>query len=183
MDATDKTRLSGKKELGLDVAQLSTSGLGGVWAEENTRASLFDAMKRKETFGTSGVRIKVRFFGGYDLTADMLNDKQWVKAAYAKGVPMGGDLPPDQAGKPPSFLVWAVKDPDDGNLDRIQIIKGWTKQGQIFEKVYDVAWSGDRKAGSANRQGAASRQYRRYQGRELQEYDRRDGVEERLDRS
>ena len=75
----------------------------------------------------------------------MLNDKQWVKAAYAKGVPMGGDLPPDQAGKPPSFLVWAVKDPDDGNLDRIQIIKGWTKQGQIFEKVYDVAWSGDRK--------------------------------------
>jgi Protein of unknown function (DUF3604). len=76
----------------------------------------------------------------------MLNDKQWVKAAYAKGVPMGGDLPPDQAGKPPSFLVWAVKDPDDGNLDRIQIIKGWTKQGQIFEKVFDVAWSGDRKA-------------------------------------
>jgi hypothetical protein len=102
-------------------------------------------MKRKETFGTSGVRIKVRFFGGYDLTANMLGDKQWVKAAYAKGVPMGGDLPPDQAGKPPSFLVWAVKDPDDGNLDRIQIIKGWTKQGQIFEKIYDVAWSGDRK--------------------------------------
>lgn len=146
MDATDKTRLSGKKEVGLDVRQLSTAGLGGVWAEENTRASLFDAMKRKETFGTSGVRIKVRFFGGYDLTGDMLNDKRWVKAAYAKGVPMGGDLPSDHAGKPPTFLIWAVKDPDDGNLDRIQIIKGWTKQGQIFEKVYDVAWSGNRKA-------------------------------------
>ena len=80
-----------EKELGPDVAQLSTSGLGGVWAEENMRASLFDAMKRKETFGTSGVRIKVRFFGGYDLAADMLNDKQWVKTAYAKGVPMGAD--------------------------------------------------------------------------------------------
>ena len=75
---------------------------------------------------------------------DVLNAKDWVKTGYAKGVPMGGDLPA-RKGNAPTFIVWAVKDPDDGNLDRIQIIKGWTKSGQIFEKVYDVAWSGDRK--------------------------------------
>ena len=74
----------------------------------------------------------------------MLNAKDWVKTGYAKGVPMGGDLTP-KAGKEPTFIVWAVKDPDDANLDRIQIIKGWTKSGQIFEKIYDVAWSGNRK--------------------------------------
>jgi hypothetical protein len=97
-------------------------------------------MKRKETFGTSGVRIKVRFFGGWDFKPDVLNEKDWVKTAYAQGVPMGSDLKP-KAGRAPTFIVWAVKDPDDGNLDRIQIIKGWTKSGQIFEKIYDVAWS------------------------------------------
>ena len=74
----------------------------------------------------------------------MLNQKDWVKTGYAKGVPMGGDLP-TKAGQAPTFIVWAVKDPDDANLDRIQIIKGWTKSGQIFEKIYDVAWSGNRK--------------------------------------
>jgi hypothetical protein len=77
------------------------------------------------------------------------NDKNWVRTAYANGVPMGGDLSADQASKAPTFVVWAVKDPDDGNLDRIQIIKGWTKSGQIFEKVYDVAWSGDRRPDAA----------------------------------
>jgi hypothetical protein len=86
----------------------------------------------------------VRLFGGWDFTLDVLKQKDWVKTAYAHGVPMGGDLPP-QMGKAPSFVVWAVKDPDDANLDRIQIVKGWTKNGQIFEKIYDVAWSGDRK--------------------------------------
>jgi len=144
LDATPQTRLSGKKEAGLNVAYLSTAGLGGVWAEENTRESIFAAMQRKETFGTSGVRIKVRFFGGWGFSPDVLNEKDWVKTGYAKGVPMGGDLAP-KAGKEPTFIVWAVKDPDDGNLDRIQIIKGWTKSGQIFEKIYDVAWSGNRK--------------------------------------
>ena len=103
LDATDKMRLSGKKEAGLALLHLSTGWLGRRVGRENTRASLFDAMKRKETFGTSGVRIKVRFFGGYDLTADMLNDKQWVKATYAKGVPMGGDLPPDKLENPRRF--------------------------------------------------------------------------------
>ena len=144
LDATPEQRLSGKKEAGLNLALLSTAGLGGVWAEENTRESIFAAMKRKETFGTSGVRIKVRFFGGWDFRPDVLNQKDWVKTGYSSGVPMGGELP-KQAGQSPTFIVWAVKDPDDANLDRIQIIKGWTKNGQIFEKIYDVAWSGNRK--------------------------------------
>jgi hypothetical protein len=144
LDATPQARLSGKKEAGLNTGLLSTAGLGGVWAEENTRESIFAAMQRKETFGTSGVRIKARFFGGWDFTPGVLNNKGWVKTGYAKGVPMGGDLKP-KAGQAPTFIVWAVKDPDDANLDRIQIIKGWTKSGQIFEKIYDVAWSGNRK--------------------------------------
>ncbi len=144
LDASPQQRLSGKKEAGLNMGLLSTAGLGGVWAEENTRESIFAAMQRKETFGTSGVRIKVRFFGGWDFKPDVLNEKDWVKTGYAKGVPMGSDLKP-KSGKEPAFIIWAVKDPDDANLDRIQIIKGWTKSGQIFEKIYDVAWSGNRK--------------------------------------
>ncbi len=143
LDATPEARLSGKKETGLSMDRLSTSGLGGVWAEENTREAIFAAMQRKETFGTSGVRIKVRFFGGWEFRPEILDDKMWLKTAYEKGVPMGGDLPVAKA-KAPTFIVWALKDPDDASLDRIQIIKGWTKQGQIFERVYDVAWSGNR---------------------------------------
>ena len=115
-----------------------------MWAEENTREAIFTAMQRKETFGTSGVRIKVRLFGGWDFSPEVLDQKDWVKIGYARGVPMGGDLP-KKAGNAPTFILWAVKDPDDANLDRIQIVKGWTKSGQIFEKIYDVAWSGNRK--------------------------------------
>ena len=143
LDATPQARLSGKKESGLTMDQLSVSGLGGVWAEENTRKSIFAAMQRKETFGTSGPRIKVRLFGGWAFSPDALKQADWVKAGYAGGVPMGGDLPPPK-GKAPTFIVWAVKDPDGANLDRIQIVKGWSKNGQIFEKIYDVAWSGNR---------------------------------------
>ena len=132
--------LSGDEDSGLTMDQLSTSGLGGVWAEENTREAIFAAMQRKETFGTSGVRIKVRFFGGWDFAPNVLQNKDWVKTGYANGVPMGGDLPAAKS-KAPTFIVWAVKDPDDANLDRIQIVKGWTRNGQIFEKIYDVAWS------------------------------------------
>jgi hypothetical protein len=143
VDPTPEVRLSGKVASGMTIIQTGTSGLGGVWAEENTRASIFDAMKRKETFGTSGVRIKVRLFGGWEYSPDVLNSKDWVKTGYAKGVPMGGDLPAKK-GAAPMFIVWAVKDPEDGNLDRIQIIKGWSRSGQSFEKVYDVVWSGDR---------------------------------------
>src|SRR5262245_15313987 len=143
-DATPEQRMSGHLFTGLDVRLENPAGLTGVWAEQNTRASLFDAMQRKETFATSGPHIKVRFFGGWEYGKDLVDQKDWVKAGYAKGVPMGGDLPAAKA-KAPTFAVWAVKDPTSGNLDRIQIVKGWTKSGQSFEKIFDVAWSGDRK--------------------------------------
>jgi len=143
-DGTPELRMAGRIVAGMDPRVIGTGGLTGVWAEANTRASLFDAMQRKETFAVSGPQIKVRFFGGWAYTADMMADQGWVKTGYAKGVAMGGDLPP-AAGKAPTFMVWAVKDPTSGNLDRVQIVKGWSKSGQSFEKVYDVAWAGDRK--------------------------------------
>jgi hypothetical protein len=143
-DATPEIRMSGQIAAGMDPRNLSPAGLTGVWAEENTRASLFDGMQRKETFAVSGPHIKARFFGGWEYTPDVLNDADWVKAGYAKGVPMGGDLPVAKA-QAPTFVVWAVKDPTSGNLDRIQIVKGWSKSGQSFEKVFDVVWAGDRK--------------------------------------
>ena len=131
----------------MDVRLENPGGLTGVWAEENTRASLWDAMYRKETFGVSGPHIKVRFFGGWGFNKDIVNAGDWVKQSYAGGVPMGADLAPMPSGgkgTAPTFVVWAVKDPTSANLDRIQIIKGWTQNGQSFEKIYDVAWSGDR---------------------------------------
>jgi Protein of unknown function (DUF3604) len=143
-DGAIETRMAGHIFTGLDVRLESPAGVSGVWAEENTRASIWDAMYRKETFGTSGPRIKVRFFGGWDYDAALLKKKDWVKPAYGDGVPMGGDLPPLKS-KAPTFIVWAVKDPTSGNLDRIQVIKGWTQNGQSFEKIYDVVWAGDRK--------------------------------------
>lgn len=132
----------------MDVRLENPGGLTGVWAEENTRASLWDAMYRKETFGVSGPHIKVRFFGGWGYAKDIVNAGDWVKQSYAGGVPMGADLPPMPSGgkgTAPSFVVWAVKDPTSANLDRIQVIKGWTQNGQSFEKIFDVAWAGDRK--------------------------------------
>ncbi|WP_064742653.1 DUF3604 domain-containing protein [Edaphobacter aggregans] len=144
-DGTIERRLAGVL-LGntIDVRLENPGGLTGVWAEENTRASIWDAMYRKETFGTSGVHVKVRFFGGWGYNKDLLNASDWVHQSYANGVPMGADLPP-MKGIAPTFVVWAVKDPTSANLDRIQIIKGWTKNGQGFEKIFDVAWYGDRK--------------------------------------
>lgn len=132
----------------MDVRLENPGGLTGVWAEENTRASLWDAMYRKETFGVSGPHIRVRFFGGWGYGKDLLGAGDWVKQSYAGGVPMGSDLPPPPAGKgtAPTFVVWAVKDPSSANLDRIQVVKGWTRDGQSFEKIFDVAWAGDRKA-------------------------------------
>jgi hypothetical protein len=145
LDGTVERRLAGVLVGNtLDVRLENPGGLTGVWAEENTRASIWDAMYRKETFGTSGVHIKVRFFGGWGYNNDVLNAKDWVHQSYANGVPMGADLSP-MKGTAPTFVVWAVKDPTSANLDRIQIIKGWTKNGQSFEKIFDVAWSGDRK--------------------------------------
>lgn len=143
MDGTPEMRLSPEKQMGLDNRTLGTPGLSAVWAEENTREAIFDGMRRKETFATSGVRIVLRFFGGWNFEADALQQDDWVKKAYANGVSMGGDL---QAGpgKAPTFIVHAIKDADSAHLDRVQIIKGWTDRGQSFEQIYDVAWSGDR---------------------------------------
>lgn len=127
----------------------AASGYAAVWATENTREALFDAMERKETYATTGPRMLVRFFGGWDFAAADAESRLPASVGYAKGVPMGGDLRQAPAGKSPSFLIAAVKDPFSGNLDRAQVVKGWVDgRGRRQEKVYDVAWSGDRKPGS-----------------------------------
>ncbi len=128
--------------------QQVSSGLAAVWAPENTREAIFDAMARKETYATTGSRMMVRFFGGWDYTQADLNSRQPVFAGYAKGVPMGGDLTAAPAGKAPTFMAYAVRDPIGANLDRIQIVKGWKDGKELKEKVYDVAWSGDRRIGA-----------------------------------
>ncbi|MBI4164533.1 MAG: DUF3604 domain-containing protein [Acidobacteria bacterium] len=126
--------------------EMGSPGLTGVWAEENTRESIFAALRRKETFATSGTRLKLRFFGGWEYGSGLLKEVAWVKAAYSGGVPMGGDLPPQPTGKKaPKFAMWAVKDPNDANLDRLQVVKVWLDNGKHFEKVYDVALSNGRK--------------------------------------
>jgi Protein of unknown function (DUF3604). len=131
--------------------QQVASGLQAVWAKENTREAIFDAMERKETYATTGPRISVRFFGGWDFSQDDLNTRQPSFLGYEKGVPMGGDLTKAKDKKAPSFMVYAIRDQFSANLDRIQIVKGWSDgKGKAHEKVYDVAWSGDRKI---NRKG------------------------------
>ncbi len=123
----------------------SASGLAGVWARENTREALWDAMKRKEVFATTGTRLRVRVFAGWDFAASDLQRSDFAKHGYDKGVPMGGDLSKAPRGKAPSFLIQAVRDPEGANLDRVQIVKGWMDAaGKLHEKVYDVAWSGNR---------------------------------------
>jgi len=125
--------------LGKDMV---ASGYAAVWATENTREAIFDAMKRKETYATTGPRMLVRFFGGWDFEAEDANTRLPGETGYKKGVPMGGDLTKAPKGKSPTFLVAALKDIFSGNLDRIQIVKGWLdKKGKAYEKVYDVVWS------------------------------------------
>jgi hypothetical protein len=116
------------------------SGLAGVWAEENSREAIFAALRRKETFATSGPRIRVRFFAGYDFPDDLAKHPHLVKEAYATGTPMGGDLKPS-SGKAPRFLIWGVRDPNSGYLQRAQIVKGWVENGVAKERVFDVACS------------------------------------------
>ncbi len=119
-----------------------SSGYAAVWATENTREAIFDAMMRRETYATTGPRMLVRFFGGWEFTADDAELRMPGGVGYSKGVPMGGDLPVRSGNGAPTFLVGALKDPFSGNLDRIQIVKGWLDgRGQRHEKVYDVAWS------------------------------------------
>ena len=130
----------------------TASGYAAVWATENTREAIFDAMKRRETYATTGPRMVVRFFGGWDFEPSDANNRMPARVGYTKGVPMGGDLSDAPQGKAPTFLVAALKDPIGANLDRIQIIKGWLgKDGQTQERIYDVAVSGGRTIGADGR--------------------------------
>ena len=146
LDDTPKKRLNPKKNASGDVAAaVGSAGVTAVWAEENTREALFDAMKAKETYGTSGPLIRLRFFGGWGYPSDLHLDEAFVQKAYDGGVPMGSDLPA-KASDVPTFVVWALKDPESGNLDRVQIIKGFiNKWGRADEKIYDVVWSDEDK--------------------------------------
>jgi hypothetical protein len=129
--------------------EVVASGYGAVWATENTREAIWDAMQRKETYSTTGSRMIVRFFGGWEFVEADAHTRNPAVAGYTKGVPMGGDLSDPPAGKAPSFLVAALRDPIGANLDRIQIIKGWLDaSGELHEKVYEVVWSGDRRPGA-----------------------------------
>jgi len=129
--------------------ETSASGLAAVWARDNTREALWDAMARKEVYATTGTRLVVRVFGGFDFTAQDLERSDFAEQGYKRGVPMGGDLKSASAGKSPAFLVRAMRDADGANLDRIQVIKGWLDaSGKTQEKIYDVAWSDDRKPGA-----------------------------------
>lgn len=125
--------------------ELGASGYAAVWAKENTRAAIFDAMMRRETYATTGPRMVVRFFASWDFAPDDIDQPNFVAHAYDKGVPMGGELSHAPSGKPIGFLVTAQKDPEGANLDRVQIVKGWIDaSGTTHEKVYDVVWSGQR---------------------------------------
>ena len=165
-------------------ARLGSAGATAVWAEENTRASIFDAMKRKETYGTSGTLIRLRFFGGWDFRAISSRTRISSRRPTPGGVPMGGDLPKKPPRQGADLRVWALKDPESGNLDRIQIIKGYL--GGRFddqqEKIYDVALVGRPQGRPEDRQGAAGRQHGRRQEGDLHQRHRRFPAERRLDR-
>ncbi|CTQ55344.1 hypothetical protein LP7551_03885 [Roseibium album] len=143
-DKTPEVRLASTGSVAGEPALFfGTPGATGVWAPENTREAIFDAIKRKETYGTSGTLIRLRFFGGWDFADDLVDQEDFVAQAYDRGVPMGGDLPEKpEAAEAPTFAVWALKDPESGNLDRIQIVKGWyDKRGYGFQKIHNVIWS------------------------------------------
>ena len=148
-----------KSVVGEPPTALSSGGLTGVWAEENTREAIFAAFKRKETFGTSGVRIKARMFAGWNYPKDMTKQADWVKAAYDGGVPQGGDLIPKAGATAPTFVVHAIKDPESGNLDRVQIIKIATKNGKSKEKHLRRGVERRPKARSEDWQGSGRREY------------------------
>ena len=131
---------------------MSASGLAAVWAEENTREAILSAMLRRETYATTGPRIRVRFFGGWDFSDSDLQAGRSGNLPRGRGVSMGGELAAADGGDAPNFLVVAAKDPAGANLDRVQIVKGWLDaQGEAREQVFDVVWSGDRRPGTDGR--------------------------------
>ena len=139
LDTTPSERLITSRSLE-DVQAWGASGLAGVWARDNTRAEIYAALARKETFATTGPRIRLRFFGGWKYDAEMLNDPDWISLAYSDGVSMGGDLRSlEVPSATPRFVVSALKDPEGANLDRLQVVKGWVVNGQAEERVFDVA--------------------------------------------
>lgn len=143
MNAREAKRPNGQSEN--DPLQSSSAAITGVWAEENTRGSIFAALRRKETFATSGTRIRLRMFAGWNFDKMMIAKAGWVKQAYATGVPMGADLPTTAGSTAPRFILQAMRDPDGANLDRVQIIKIWLDGKDYKEKVFDVALSDARR--------------------------------------
>lgn len=141
-----------KPELVTRGWELGASGMVGVWAKDNTRAAIFDAMERREAYGTTGTRISVRLFAGWELEPGLLQRSDFAEQGYARGVPMGGELRRAPARKSPAFVVQALRDPDSANLDRIQIVKGWIDAGgAMHERVFDIAVSGARTIGPDGR--------------------------------
>jgi len=148
-------RLASGETVRIDKWEMLASGYMAVWASANTRAALFDAMRRREVYATTGPRIQLRFFGGWAFEDSDLARPDPAATGYRKGVPMGSCLGDRDEGVRPTFLVWALRDPAGANLDRIQIVKGWTDPtGRTQEKVHDVAWSGERSAGPDGRLAA-----------------------------
>ena len=148
--ATHVSKKFADGEIALNAWQYITAGLTAVWAEENTRGAIFDAMERREVYATTGPRMRVRFFGGWEFEESDALRRDLAMVGYTKGVPMGADLRPAADGATaPSFLVYALRDPMGANLDRVQIVKGWIDaNGDPREKVYDVAWSDQRQPGA-----------------------------------
>ena len=148
--ATHVSKKFADGEIALNAWQYITAGLTAVWAEENTRGAIFDAMERREVYATTGPRMRVRFFGGWEFEESDALRRDLAMVGYTKGVPMGADLRPAADGATaPSFLVYALRDPMGANLDRVQIVKGWIDaEGNPREKVYDVAWSDQRQPGA-----------------------------------
>jgi hypothetical protein len=183
MDEPKADRWKGvfQKLAGTNVAvmnwEMTAAGYGAIWASENTRASLWDAMKRKETYATTGPRIFVRFFGGFDFEEADANTRSPAIAGYTKGVPMGGDLGPAPEGKAPTFLVAALKDPIGANLDRYQIVKGWMDEsGETAREGLRCRVVG-RPTARRRWKAAFHRQHRGRGRRHLDQYDRRAGVD------
>jgi hypothetical protein len=139
-------------ELTIRHWESTASGLAGVWARENTREAIWDAMARKEVYATTGTRMLVRVFAGWDFEADEVHRPDFAKQGYARGVPMGGDLSNAPQGKAPKFMVRALRDADGANLDRVQIVKGWLNEdGKSEEKIYDIAVSDGREIAADGR--------------------------------